>query len=148
LETVIARVGSRGELPSPPFSSLSLPLPPLLSPYARPLFFPCAPLPYARGAAAPLSPARAAARPPPSPARAARPPSSHARAAVRPRPLPYPRGAAALPSPAGTAARPPAWPSAPMRGPQPWRDSRSLVYPPPNVFPRAQTHAHGDYFWL
>jgi hypothetical protein len=57
LETVIARVGSRGELPSPPFSSLSLPLPPLLSPYARPLFFPCAcapaPSPARRGAAPP-----------------------------------------------------------------------------------------------
>jgi hypothetical protein len=104
LETVITGVGSRGELPSPPFSSLSLSL--LFSPCARPLFLPHAralPSPLAGGAApppcscgtrgpAPPLPAAARPRPPARAARAAPPPPLPA--AARPRPPLLARGAA------------------------------------------------------
>jgi hypothetical protein len=58
--------GPRGELPSPPFSSLSpsLPLPPLLSPCACPLFFPLRARASLRGGAL-LLPRGAAVRPSP-----------------------------------------------------------------------------------
>jgi hypothetical protein len=132
LETMIAGVGSRGELPSPPFSSLS-PSPssslPLRAPSLLPLRTrPCS-LPYPRGATRPLRP--------PLLTRWRDPAASPARAAARPRPPPLPSAARSGAAP-GTApgaawsgvapgavrpqlgppdaAWPPAWSSAPARG--------------------------------
>jgi hypothetical protein len=170
LETVIAGVGSRGELPSPPFLSLSLSLSLLFSPCARPLFFPLArapalpcprrrprPLPCPRRRPHPLPwprrhgpaplPARGGDPPAPSPARGAAP--APLLAWRRPRPparAARPPGAAALPptqrlDPLRAASRPSAWLAWPRRG---------LALPPftLNAFPRAQPHARGDYSWF
>jgi hypothetical protein len=129
--------GPRGELPSLPFSSLSLspspssslPLraPPLLSPArARVPARRRAPVP------APCAAARPPARPPWPPARPPRPP------ARRPGPSAWSPAPGAAPTPARSPLR---------AASRPRRDSRGLVYPP-NAFSRAQTHARSDYFWV
>jgi hypothetical protein len=169
--------GPRGELPSLPFSSLSLspspssslPLraPPLLSPArarvparrrAPPL--PGAPLsrPPVRRPAPPLHPRRPGPRRGlPGPRRGLPGPRRGVPAPRRgplPPARPLPRRAASCarrPGPSAWSPAPNAAP-APARSPlraasRPRRDSRGLVYPP-NAFPRAQTHARGDYFWV
>jgi hypothetical protein len=160
LETVIAGVGSRGELPSPPFSSLSLSLSLHFSPCACPLFLPCArapSLPPLR-ACAPALPARRRrgpapllarrARPPPPPLSARRAPALPCSRTARPR-LPCSRGVAPWHGPQrgaaqrgpgttpGTASRPSAWLAWPRAPPF-----------TPNTFPRAQPHARGVYSWF
>jgi hypothetical protein len=150
LKTVIAGVGSQGELPSPPFSSLSPS--PSSSPPARALSSSPAraPLPSLLvGGAAPHPPSARAARaapPPPLPARrapalpysrAAQPGAVPGAALARRGPVPPParrlglrRGVPAL----GVARVALAWPHAP-----PFT---------PNAFSRAQPHARGVYSWF
>jgi hypothetical protein len=109
LETVIAGVGSRGELPSPPFFSLS-PSPSPSRPCTHPPFLPCARAP-ARGGARPCSPRRGL-------------------------PLPFPRwrGLSALAPSRGSAAPPPC--SLPRSGSAPGGGPRPQRGPPPCSLPR------------
>jgi hypothetical protein len=160
LEMVIAGVGSRGELPSPPFS-LSLPLPPLLplrAPSHLPLPAAARPRSPARAArATPPPPLPVAARPHPSPCPRRRPPAPSPARGVAPAPcsregpcLPSSRGAAPRRGVPGPCARP----RPPARGIPALGVARmSLAWPraPPftrNAFPRAQPHACGDYSWF
>jgi hypothetical protein len=110
LETVITGVGSRGELPSPPFSSLSLSISLLFSPPAR------APssLPYARASlrgGAPLLPCGAAARPSPFPRGGPAP-------ARRPGPSAWSPAPSAAPAPARSPLRVASAPCARRPGPR------------------------------
>jgi hypothetical protein len=146
---VIAGVGSRSELPSPPFSSLSLSHSLLFSPYARPLFFPCA---------RPCPPCSCGARPPPLPCPRRRGPAPLLAQRARPRPLPCPWRAAP-----GATRR--LGPRRGVPGPcaRPWPPARgvpalgvvcvALAWPrappfTPNAFSRAEPHARGDYSWF
>jgi hypothetical protein len=163
LETVIAGVESRGELPSPSLR-LSLPLPPLL-PLRVPSLFPARARPCPpRSSAARPRPAlparrRRSPRPSPCPRRAApalpclpcprrRGPARPARATPPPARPARPRCG---PGAASGPARPPAWPRPPARGVPPLGVARvALAWPraPPfttDAFPRAQTRARGDY---
>jgi hypothetical protein len=157
------------EVSSPPFSSLSpsLPLPPLLSPCARALFSPLrARVPARRRAPAPPRhggpplpfPARRGARPSPFPRGGLAPAQRPAPGAADPAPArpPWPRRGVRPPGAASPAPRRGPCPGVqpPARGLLPLhaasRPPARLAWPrlPPNVFPRAQTHARGDYFWV
>jgi hypothetical protein len=149
-------------------TSLSLPLPPL-SPRGAlgfgveitgiwipggefcpsPSLFSLPPSPFFSPTRAPLLP--------PLPARRGGPALTCSRGGARPGPGAAPDAAPARPP---GAAWPPAWPSAPARqlGPcarssapcarRPGPGTTRAAPLPPNAFPRAQTHARGDYFWL